>query len=253
MKDWSNLSEISTPLPWHRQEWQRINAQLSDGLLPHALMLVGQQFSGKSEFSVALARRLLCDQSQGAFNCGHCHACNLSFSGNHGDFLWIEPQDKSRLIKIDQVRSLVRFTNRTAGYGSRKVVVLNPANSMNINSFNALLKSLEEPAKDTYMILVCHRIDAIPATIRSRCHILRLGCPDETTALAWLDSYTGSSEESQKILALADNLPLLARQVYLSGTTEAMVEQRRIFDHLINGQIDYWNTRYQICRYVWVG
>ncbi|MCP5186541.1 MAG: hypothetical protein H6991_02120 [Pseudomonadales bacterium] len=85
-------------------------------------------------------------------NCGHCHACDLSGSGNNGDLLWLAPEGKSRVIKIDAVRALVDFTNRTAGFGLRKVAVLCPAENMNASAANALLKSLEEPSAETYLI-----------------------------------------------------------------------------------------------------
>jgi DNA polymerase-3 subunit delta' len=234
----NQLPAVSSALPWHEQDWSRIDDQLRDGLLPHALMLVGQKFTGKSQFALSLARRLLCSQAEGVVNCGECHACELSASGNHGDFLWVEPEEKSRVIKIDQIRQLVRFSHKTATFGLRKVIVINPAGTMNLNAFNALLKSLEEPTEETYLILVCHRIDGIPSTIRSRCHMLRLGHPDYLNSLTWLDTYTQKREESQVLLALSDNLPLLALEIYLTGATGTMVQRKGILDALLNGRIN---------------
>jgi DNA polymerase III subunit delta' len=233
----NNLPQISLPLPWHEREWAHLKEQLAGGQLPHALLLVGEQYTGKSQLALALSRLLLCAQSGTSLNCGHCHACELSASGSHGDFRWVEPGDRSRVIKIEQIRDLVRFTNKTAGFGLRKVIVLAPADSMNVNAFNALLKSLEEPAKDTYLILVCHRMYGVPATIRSRCQILRLATPHTDACLDWLDMLTGKREQSRQLLTLANALPLLARQLYTCGGGEVFAARRLAIQALLGGNI----------------
>ncbi len=233
----SDLPEQSSPMPWHNQYWGHFRERLAAGQLPHALMLVGEQHTGKSQFAIALSRLLLCSHTQGALNCGHCHACRLSASGSHGDFQWVQPEDKSRVIKIEQIRNVVRFTNTTAGFGVRKVIVLAPADSMNLNAYNALLKSLEEPTKDTYFILVCHGIHGVPATIRSRCQILRLATPHPEACLNWLDRTTSDREQSQQLLSLAGGLPLLAHQLYSGDGGEELAAQRLGLRALLGGQI----------------
>ena len=136
-----NLPAVNAPLPWQAQDWSRLGLQVQNRLLPHGLLLDGPQAIGKAQFALALARLLLCQQPQDGLNCGRCHPCELSASGSHGDFRWLQPEGKSRVIKIDQVRQLVEFATKTASFGKRKVVVLSPANSMNISAANALLKS----------------------------------------------------------------------------------------------------------------
>ena len=69
--------------------------------------------------ALSLSRLLLCHEPDGGLNCGRCHACELTASGNHGDFRWLQPGDKSRVIKIDQVREVVEFGNKTAAFGRR--------------------------------------------------------------------------------------------------------------------------------------
>ena len=238
-----DLPTISSPLPWHQREWTLLTQQLNDGQLPHALLLVGRQHTGKSQLAIALSRLLLCAQPEDSLNCGKCHACALSASGGHGDFLWVKPGEKSRVIKIDQVREVVRFTSKTAGFGLRKVIVLAPAESMNVNAFNALLKSLEEPARDTHLILVCDHMHGVPATIRSRCHILHLSTPDTESALDWLESTTGQRALSEKLLSLSDGLPLLARDLYCSGGADELAGRRRALEAMISGSI----TVHQAC------
>lgn len=237
MTELGALPAISVPLPWHAKEWTQLNRQLSAGRLPHALLVVGRQHTGKSQFALALSRLLLCTQAEGSLNCGKCHACELSASGGHGDFRWVTPGENSRVIKIDQIRDMLRFSNKTAGFGLRKVIVLSPADSMNVNAFNALLKLLEEPAADTYILLVCDHMHGIPATIRSRCHILRLPTPDKESSLDWLDRTTGQRDRSQRLLSLSDGLPMLARELDYSGNVDELAARRLGLEGLLTGRL----------------
>ena len=107
----TGLPEVSEALPWQQDIWRRLDEQLASGRLPHALLLAGAAGTGKSHLALALARRLLCAQPENGLNCGRCHACQLSAAGSHGDFRWVQPEDKSRVIKIDQVRQAVTFIN----------------------------------------------------------------------------------------------------------------------------------------------
>jgi DNA polymerase III subunit delta' len=232
-----DLNTISLPMPWHKQEWQQLVKQFEAGRLPHALLLFGRDNIGKSQLAFALARFLLCATPESSLNCGRCHACELSARANHGDFQWIEPTENSRIIKIDQIRDIVRFTSKTAGLGSRKVIVVTAAHTMNTHGFNALLKSLEEPAKDTYIILICSQTQGIPATIRSRCQLHPLATPSSDSCLEWLDSLTGDSERSRTLLALASGRPLIAKQLHLSDDAEAYVARRLAFDEMASGRL----------------
>jgi DNA polymerase-3 subunit delta' len=232
-----NLPEVSLPLPWHAECWAHLGEQLAAGRLPHALLLTGEQHTGKSQLALSLSRLLLCASPIGGLNCGKCHACELSASGGHGDFSWVQPAEKSRTIKIDQVRGLVQFTTMTAGFGARKVIVLAPADSMNVNAFNALLKSLEEPSADTYLLLVCHRLHNVPATIRSRCQLVRMPLPAQDDSLRWLDQVTGQRPASEKLLSLAEGRPLFALQLYESDAAEEFAARRTGIAALLDGLV----------------
>ena len=135
--DLFELPPISTPPHWYGSHWSELQPLIEQEQLPHALLLAGPRYIGKEHFALALARRLLCHRPADGLNCGECHACALSASGGHGDMRWLAPEDKSRVIKIDQVRDVVAFANKTSGFGARKVIVLSPADSMNSNAANA--------------------------------------------------------------------------------------------------------------------
>ncbi len=236
--DLFDLPAVSAPLPWQGALWSRLNQQLDGDQMPHALLFAGPRHIGKERLAIALARRLLCAEPVDGLNCGVCHACELSASGSHGDLRWLSPEEGSRVIRIDQVRDVVEFGNKTASFGRRKVIVLTPADSMNSNAANALLKSLEEPAADTYLILVCHRLHGVPPTIRSRCQICRLPVPARDAALSWLDPVTGERGESERQLALAEGRPLLAESLAREGGADLLAARQAALRALLEGHFD---------------
>lgn len=238
MMDLAGLEQVSVPLPWQREHWDRFNRQLQEDRLPHALLLVGTEHSGAARLALALSRRLLCQQPREGHNCGECHSCALSASGNHGDFRWLQPEEKSRVIRVEQVREVVAFATKTASFGKRKVAVFAPAESMNVNAANALLKSLEEPNADTFLILVCRQLHGLPATVRSRCQIVKLPTASRLEALSWLEQATGASrEESQRLLAVCDGMPLLAEALYLQPDVQDQMAVRLACRALLEGTL----------------
>lgn len=235
--DITELPAVNAPMPWHNREWEQLHDQLRQDKIPHALLLAGEPDIGVEQLALALARLLLCSNASGGLNCGECQACRLSASGAHGDFLWVQPQEKSRTIKIDQVRATVAFLNKTAGFGQRKVAVFSPADAMNTNAFNALLKSLEEPTPDTYLILACHALHNVPATIRSRCQLRRVSLPEPHESLSWLEPIVGSREAGETLLALSDGRPLLAQRLYLEDSAQEIAARRAGLDAVCAGAV----------------
>lgn len=232
------LPAVSTPLPWQANAWQRFNEQLEQQRLPHAILLTGAAYTGLERLALALARLLLCEAPSGGLNCGRCHACDLSASGNHGDFLWLSPEGNSRVIKIDQVREAVGLAYQTASFGARTVIVLDPADTMNSAAANALLKSLEEPSAGTHLILTSTQLHALPATIRSRCQLVKLHTPSAVESLAWLDPITGDRASSENLLAAAEGMPLLAEAMYREPDSEELLVVHLACRSLMQGRLD---------------
>lgn len=201
---------VQMPCVWHRDLLAELMQQATDQRLPHALLLSGPAGIGKLRLARAFLEALLCQQPQAGLACGRCQSCHLAAAGSHPDLALVMPEEKSKVIKIDQVRDLVSFYSKTAQYGGRRVALLSPAESMNRNAQNALLKTLEEPGAGAFLLLLCDQPSRLLPTVRSRCQQRQLGAPDTAVAQAWLAEQTGSDDSARALLAAAGGAPLKA-------------------------------------------
>lgn len=198
-------------LPWHQDSWIQLQNQILGNRLPHAILLQGQQGSGRRQFADALCAFLLCDH-KGQKPCGQCRQCQLYNSGNHPDVLIVEPEDNSKSIKIDQIRRLGQFVGQTSNQSNAtKLIVLSPAEALGPAAANSLLKSLEEPPGKTLFMLIAEPGTALLPTIRSRCQAVTLASADEHQAMQWLQLHSSaSSEDLRAALSLAPGRPMTA-------------------------------------------
>lgn len=199
--------------PWQQTLWQQLVTRPQHA---HAYLLQGPAGIGKRALADQLAAHLLCLQPQTLRACGACKACHLLAAGSHPDLHVLQPEELDKAIKVDQVRELVGFVVQTAHLGGRKVVVLEPAEAMNPNAANALLKSLEEPAGNTVMLLISHQSSRLLPTIKSRCVQQNCPLPDEASSLAWLHQQLPQLERQQalELLVLAGGSPLTAMRLF---------------------------------------
>jgi len=228
---------LSLPYPWHEQQWDGFNQLIEQGRLGHALMFNGPAGIGKRRLAMALAQRLLCTADMSRYACGCCKSCLLMLAGNHPDLSVLEPEEPGKYIKIDAVRALCTLLGKTSQQGGWKVAVITPAEAMNINASNALLKSLEEPHGKTLMILIADRPSLVSATIRSRCQKQNLALPDRQLATRWLTDVTGNQEQSERTLLLAAGRPLVALEYLQSDSLEVRNQFENLVDRVRQGDM----------------
>lgn len=220
------MTKLTTIYPWQVQQWQRYLKARSADHLPHALLITGSDGIGKDDFAHLLANSLLCEQidAQG-YACGECQSCRVRKSGAHPDYKVVELPEGKQQIPVNAIRELTDFLSLSRSYGGYRVVIISPADKMNVNAANSLLKSLEEPPSTTMILLVASRMSRLPATIRSRCQVFAMPKPERAASLAWLEqqSLEGAAD---KLLALADDKPLLAKKL---DKEEELVADRNRF------------------------
>ncbi|MEJ2453592.1 MAG: DNA polymerase III subunit delta' [Candidatus Thiodiazotropha sp.] len=206
---------IHTRLPWQQGQWDRLQQARQQGRLPHALLFSGPRGVGKQRFALAFVQSVLCHDSDAEGRpCGVCRHCHLLHSGSHPDFQWVGPdaESKSGEIKIEAIRALTGGAALTAQSGGHKVVMIEPAHRMNTAAANSLLKTLEEPTRDTLIILLTDQPARLLPTIRSRCQQVLFQAPTQADSLAWLEGKIKHAEGAT-LLALASGAPLLALQL----------------------------------------
>ena len=201
MSDW-------LPYPWQMASWRQLLTPLEQGKMPHALLLGGEKGSGKAWLLKGFARQLLCEQP-GEYPCGVCKSCRLFAAQTHPDFMLLEPD--GTFIKVEQIRATIQQLSQTAQMGGRRVVLIAPAEAMNTASSNALLKCLEEPGRDTVIMLLSHSPQRLLPTIRSRCWKLAVDKPGAIEAQQWLQTFVSDPQQCQRLLWLANGNPLQAR------------------------------------------
>jgi DNA polymerase-3 subunit delta' len=207
-----------TTYPWQERAWRQLHAATESRRLPHALLLTGPEGCGKGAFAMALARALLCatSTSEGTA-CGRCRDCEWLAAGTHPNLIQVGPEEDSSAIKIDQIRGLIEQIALTAaGEDAMRVVLVRPADAMNRNAANSLLKTLEEPPLRTVLILVSHAPATLPATIRSRCQRIDFG-GERALKIEWLRGQLQSGIAAECALGLANGGPLLALAMEKAG------------------------------------
>jgi DNA polymerase-3 subunit delta' len=193
-----------TPAPWLQRQLAQLLAQRG-----HALLLAGPSGLGQYELALALARAWLCERPTPAGACGQCASCHAIDVRTHPDLCVLMPEtvaletgwplgedaqkdldDKkrkpSKFIRVEATREAIAFAQMTQARGQGKVVLVYPAERMNVESANTLLKTLEEPAGPLRFVLATEAVHQLLPTIRSRCQMHVLSWPDEDEARAWL-------------------------------------------------------------------
>ena len=208
--------------PWQDELWQRWIGLRTR--LPHALLLQGPQGVGKLDFAMAVAQSLLCEKplAQG-FACHDCSSCHWFKQEAHPDFRLLQaeilsaPEEEkeggkkpARQISVEQIRALSDFCNLSSHQGGYRIVLIHPAETMNRNAANALLKTLEEPAGQMLIILISHKPQQLLPTILSRCLSLAVTVPPLEVSVAWLQQQGINNPAS--LLAQAGFAPLLAME-----------------------------------------
>lgn len=235
--------------PWQHDAWRQL--QQLRLALPHAILLHGPAGIGKTAFAERFAQSLLCENPQpDGHPCGSCVSCGWFSQHSHMDYRCVRPEamdqkeaedeeggdsddgaesqggkaskTPSREIRIRQIRALPGFVNVSTHRQGLRVIVLYPAEALNAESANALLKMLEEPPPGTAFVLVTNKPDSLLPTILSRCRKIALPTPSRDESLAWLQEQ--GVKDADVWLAEQGGAPITAYEQARQGDREEMDE-----------------------------
>jgi DNA polymerase-3 subunit delta' len=194
-------------IPWNLDLWNGLIERYYSSGLPHASLLLGNEGTGRRRLAFRLAKFLLCQsadkkKSKITTACGQCHSCQLMDAGSHPDYLVCDQESRGKQIKVDDIRSLNDFLSKTPQISTCQVVQVYPVEAMNSNASNALLKTLEEPSGESYLLLVAERLGSILPTIRSRTQRINFHPPSREQGLDWLSKRLINTPTDDLTLAL---------------------------------------------------
>jgi DNA polymerase III subunit delta' len=224
-------------LPWLREPQRRLRDTRSAGRLPQSLLLLSVPGLGAEQLANWITALALCDSKEAA-PCGVCPSCVLLRSDSHPDFHSVRLLEDAQQIKVDQIRELIEALSLSSYRGGYKVAVVENADSLNANSANAFLKTLEEPTNKTLLIMIAKPSHRLPPTIASRCLKLPLRPPAKETASAWLEEREPSVQNWDAALALAGGAPLLALELSATGIAQLDEEMRHTLKQLGEQTVD---------------
>jgi DNA polymerase-3 subunit delta' len=209
-------------------EWATslLRKQVATGRARHAYLFTGPNGVGRRSLALRLAQALNCLQppAPGEF-CGECRACRGFARMQHADLLLVERQEGDREIKIDALRELSRSLSRTPLEARYQIALILNFHQASEEAVNALLKTLEEPNPSVVLCLTALDADSIPATIVSRCELLRLRPLQQNELCAALRQRLGLDEQQARLLAgISQGLPGQALRLHEEG---ALLEKRR--------------------------
>jgi DNA polymerase-3 subunit delta' len=236
---------------------EMLRGLLGSGRIPHALLFHGSEGVGKATTARTFAAALVCGEG-GGLACGQCHSCSLIGSGNHPDLLRVgrltraEIKNKERarlvshvtdasegelgaLILVDQIRKLNQLVGLRPRQGRRRVFLVDPAERMNREAQNALLKTLEEPPERSLLILVSARPHLLLPTVRSRCFSVGFADLPAEVLVPLLEASGVSAEEAEARAALSEGSVGRALSLDIDERRERRREVYEMLDSLSSG------------------
>jgi DNA polymerase-3 subunit delta' len=230
---------MTADAPWLTAPIAQLRRAHAAGRFPAAVLIHEQRGAGGEALARFAAQLALC-RGQPA-PCGQCRDCRQMAAGQHPDFISVGPLEDSRIIRVEQIRELCEQLALTAHGGRATVAMIAPADSMNANAANALLKTLEEPRAGVTLILVSAVPSQLPATIISRCQRLRVNAPTRAQSLAWLARWRGPAPW-EAVLDVLGEAPFAALLVEAAEVARLQAETVRILAEALAGRGDFART-----------
>lgn len=210
----------------HQKQVQYLQKCIQNGKINHAYLFYGPPHLGKKRVTESFMFSLFCSAQSTEKPCGKCKGCEQIRKNIHPDVFWLEPEPDKQHISVKQVRSLIGKLSKKALHQGYKVAIIKQAATMTDAAANALLKTLEEPAAKTVLILLSESLEQLPATIISRCQNLRFLPVPQDIINEYLVQQEITREQALIITRLANGRPGRANY-YLEHKKAIQQEQEK--------------------------
>jgi DNA polymerase-3 subunit delta' len=225
--------------PWLATLIAQLRRARGNGRFPGALLIHDRRGAGGGALADLAVRLALCRAPEAP--CGHCRDCRLLAAAQHPDYLPVGPLEDSRQIRVEQIRELSEQLALTSHGGSATVALISPADAMNANAANALLKTLEEPRAGVTLLLLTTLPSRLPPTVLSRCQRLPVPAPSREASLTWLARWGGQGPW-EAVLDVIGNAPFEALTLDAGEVGRLGTETRTALGELLAGRLDVART-----------
>ncbi|MDQ5970988.1 MAG: hypothetical protein QG603_765 [Patescibacteria group bacterium] len=198
------------PIFGHKQAINFLQNSIEQDKLAHAYLFYGSRGLGKKMIADYFSRSIFCTSLEQK-PCGQCQACRLVAKKSYLDFYTLGKDGQE--LSADNVREFMHSLQMANIYGNKKIAIIYNVENMNIFGANALLKTIEEPPANTYIILISDNINLLPATVISRCQLLKFQALKKNEMEQWMDNFDFHDQERQTIINLSFGKPGLALQL----------------------------------------
>ncbi len=204
--------------PWLAPIYQQLVQLAWQQQLHHALLFCGPQGVGKQLLAEQVAHFLMCQQPVATEACGICKSCLLFKAGHHPDLHRVTVENS---IGVDQIRDISQFMQGAPQQGGARVVLLPSADKMTEAAANALLKTLEEPGQNSFLVLQTAHDDLLLPTIISRCQRWFVSPQLNAQTQQWLQQQSTTAVPAY-LLDYCSGAPLKALTLLQTGQVQTI-------------------------------
>ncbi len=220
----------------HEKTIAMLQRSIENDALSHSYLFEGESGIGKRMLAQVFAKTLLCRKG-GTVPCNSCISCYKVDEGHHPDLFMLEPE--KNLIRRAEIDRLISEAKKAPFESRKKVFIIDESDKMNVESKNALLKTLEEPPAYVHIILVSSNPNNLLATILSRVESIKFYPVNQGDIAKLLQEEYGSSEDQASFIA-SFTKGAIGKSISIAGD-EDFFEKRdrlvRIIDDLVHNDL----------------
>jgi len=206
-----------------------LKEELKDDRINHAYLFYGKEGLGKKTLAIEFARALLCNEIEND-SCNVCNNCRRVEHGNHPDLKIIEGNEKTKNLKIEQIREMQKEIAYKPYESEHKIYIIDGAENMTTQAANSLLKTLEEPPSYAIIILISEELNKLLPTVISRCQNLRFSNISREKMNNFLDKKNIEENKKELIIGLARGSIGKAKELYKND--EFLNKRKKIYNFL---------------------
>ncbi len=195
------------PIFGHKQAVDFLQNAIEQDKLAHAYLFYGSKGLGKKMIAHYFAKSIFCTAKDNK-PCQVCTDCRAIDKNTHLDFYTLGKNGQES--SAEEVRNFLHSLQMAGLSGHKKIAIIYNTENINIFGANALLKTLEEPPKNTHIILLTDNINLLPATVVSRCQLIKFQALRKNEMEQWINTFDFSQSEKETIINLSFGKPGLA-------------------------------------------